>query len=587
MLFYKYCYKLQKTIKLEANFGNVSLCTEDEKLQIYIDGQYQGNGKWNGQLPIGHHCVVCKKESHFSKSIDIYNNVLRYLNMNYVDEINPAELNETAINAMLKELDPYTVFIPESEIEDVRLLTMGEYGGIGAIIQYYDDNVHISEPYENFPAHKAGLLPGDAILEINGVNTEKKTVSEVSELLKGQPGSQLTLKIRREGEKNIITKTLTREKIKIDNIPYYTVLDGGIAYIILNQFTKDAAKELKEAFLKMKSENELKGVVIDLRGNGGGLLNEAIDIVNIFVPKNKLVVYTQGKTPDQNRNYYTKYEAEDTEIPLAILVNESSASASEIVSGSIQDFDRGVIVGQRTFGKGLVQNILPMTYNTQMKVTVSKYYIPSKRCIQEIDYSKKTKNDTLAKNDTLGPEFKTANGRIVYEGHGIQPDVKIEPEILSTITVHLYAQNMIFKYANKFYREHKTIAPPEEFEITDEIYNDFVNFVEEQDFSYTSESEKDFEELIKTAKLEGYYDNIKEQLDVLEKELRSHKDNDLINNKEEISEILKMEIVGRYYFQKGKIISSLKDDPELNRAVEILLDSNGENEYENILKGVN
>lgn len=530
-----------------------------------------------------------EKQNNFeiSKSIDIYNNVLRYLNMNYVDEINPAELNETAINAMLKELDPYTVFIPESEIEDVRLLTMGEYGGIGAIIQYYDDNVHISEPYENFPAHKAGLLPGDAILEINGVNTEKKTVSEVSELLKGQPGSQITLKIRREGEKNIITKTLTREKIKIDNIPYYTVLDGGIAYIILNQFTKDAAKELKEAFLKMKSENELKGVVIDLRGNGGGLLNEAIDIVNIFMPKNKLVVYTQGKTPDQNRNYYTKYEAEDTEIPLAILVNESSASASEIVSGSIQDFDRGVIVGQRTFGKGLVQNILPMTYNTQMKVTVSKYYIPSKRCIQEIDYSKKTKNDTLAKNDTLGPEFKTANGRIVYEGHGIQPDVKIEPEILSTITVHLYAQNMIFKYANKFYREHKTIAPPEEFEITDEIYNDFVNFVEEQDFSYTSESEKDFEELIKTAKLEGYYDNIKEQLDVLEKELRSHKDNDLINNKEEISEILKMEIVGRYYFQKGKIISSLKDDPELNRAVEILLDSNGENEYENILKGVN
>ena len=530
-----------------------------------------------------------EKQNNFeiSKSIDIYNNVLRYLKMNYVDEINPAELNETAINAMLKELDPYTVFIPESEIEDVRLLTMGEYGGIGAIIQYYDDNVHISEPYENFPAHKAGLLPGDAILEINGVNTEKKTVSEVSELLKGQPGSQLTLKIRREVEKKIITKTLTREKIKIDNIPYYTVLDGGIAYIILNQFTKDAAKELKEAFLKMKSENELKGVVIDLRGNGGGLLNEAIDIVNIFMPKNKLVVYTQGKTPDQNRNYYTKYEAEDTEIPLAILVNESSASASEIVSGSIQDFDRGVIVGQRTFGKGLVQNILPMTYNTQMKVTVSKYYIPSKRCIQEIDYSKKTKNDTLAKNDTLGPEFKTANGRIVYEGHGIQPDVKIEPEMLSTITVHLYAQNMIFKYANKFYREHKTIASPEEFEITDEIYNDFVNFVEEQDFSYTSESEKDFEELIKTAKLEGYYDNIKEQLDVLEKELRSHKDNDLINNKEEISEILKMEIVGRYYFQKGKIISSLKDDPELNRAVEILLDSNGENEYENILKGVN
>ncbi|MBR6774523.1 MAG: PDZ domain-containing protein [Bacteroidales bacterium] len=538
-------------------------------------------------FPILSHAQEKQNNFEISKSIDIYNNVLRYLNMNYVDEINPAELNETAINAMLKELDPYTVFIPESEIEDVRLLTMGEYGGIGSIIQYYDNNVHISEPYENFPAHKAGLLPGDAILEVNGVNTEGKSVSEVSELLKGQPGSKITLKVKRDEEKEILTKTLTREKIKIDNIPYYTVLDGGVAYIILNQFTKDAAKELKEAFLKMKSENELKGVVIDLRGNGGGLLNEAIDIVNIFVPKNKLVVYTQGKTPDQNRNYYTKYEAEDTEIPLAILVNESSASASEIVSGSIQDFDRGVIVGQRTFGKGLVQNILPMAYNTQMKVTVSKYYIPSKRCIQEIDYSKKTKNDTLAKNDTLGPEFKTANGRIVYEGHGIQPDVKIEPEMLSTVTAHLYAQNIIFKYANKFYREHKSIASPEEFEISDDIYDDFVKFVEEQDFSYVSESEKDFDELVETAKTEGYYDNIKEQLDILEEELRSHKDNDLINNKEEISEILKMEIVGRYYFQKGKIISSLKDDPELNRAVEILLDSNGDNEYENILKGVN
>ena len=529
-----------------------------------------------------------EKQNNFeiSKSIDIYNNVLRYLNMNYVDEINPAELNETAINAMLRELDPYTVFIPESEIEDVRLLTMGEYGGIGSIITYYDDNVHISEPYENFPAHKAGLLPGDAILEINGVNTEKKTVAEVSELLKGQPGSKLTLKLKREGEKDIITKTLTREKIKIDNIPYYTVLDGGVAYIILNQFTKDAAKELKEAFLEMKSQNELKGLVIDLRGNGGGLLNEAVDIVNLFVPKNKLVVYTKGKTPEQNRNYYTKQEPEDTEIPLVVLVNESSASASEIVSGSIQDFDRGVILGQRTFGKGLVQNILPMTYNTQMKVTVSKYYIPSKRCIQEIDYSKKSKNDTLAKNDTLGPQFKTANGRIVYEGHGIQPDVKIEPETVSTITVHLYAQNVIFKYANKFYREHKSIPSPNEFVITDEIYDDFVKFVEQQDFKYTSESEKDFEVLVKTAKLEGYYDNITPQLDILEDELKNHKDNDLINNRKEISEILKMEIVTRYYFQKGKIISTLKDDVELNRAVEILLNSNGKNEYETLLKGI-
>lgn len=530
-----------------------------------------------------------EKQNNFeiSKSLDIYNNVLKYLNMNYVDEINPAELNEIAINAMLKELDPYTVFIPESEIEDVRLMTMGEYGGIGSVIQFYDGNVHISEPYENFPAHKAGLIPGDAIMEVNGVNTEDKTVSEVSELLKGTPGSPLTLKIKREGEKDYIVKTLKREKIKIDNIPYSTVLDGGIGYIILSQFTKDAAKELKDTFLKMKAENELKGLIIDLRGNGGGLLNEAVDIVNIFTPKNKLVVYTKGKTSEQNRNYFTKNEPEDTEIPLVVLVNEASASASEIVAGSIQDFDRGVIVGQRTFGKGLVQNILPMTYNTQMKVTVSKYYIPSKRCIQEIDYSKKSKNDTISKNDTLGPVFRTANGRKVYEGHGIQPDVKIESDLLSTVTAHLYADNLIFKFANKFYRENKSIASPETFEITDEIYDDFVKFVGEQEFSYVSESEKDFDELVKTAKMEGYYDKIKEQLDLLEHELKNHKGDDMNINRDEIEELLKMEIVGRYYFQKGKIISTLKDDKELERAVEILLNTNGKNEYENLLKGTN
>lgn len=530
-----------------------------------------------------------EKQNNFeiSKSLDIYNNVLKYLNMNYVDEINPAELNEIAINAMLKELDPYTVFIPESEIEDVRLMTMGEYGGIGSVIQFYDGNVHISEPYENFPAHKAGLIPGDAIMEVNGVNTEDKTVSEVSELLKGTPGSPLTLKIKREGEKDYLVKTLKREKIKIDNIPYSTVLDGGIGYIILSQFTKDAAKELKDTFLKMKAENELKGLIIDLRGNGGGLLNEAVDIVNIFTPKNKLVVYTKGKTSEQNRNYFTKNEPEDTEIPLVVLVNEASASASEIVAGSIQDFDRGVIVGQRTFGKGLVQNILPMTYNTQMKVTVSKYYIPSKRCIQEIDYSKKSKNDTISKNDTLGPVFRTANGRKVYEGHGIQPDVKIESDLLSTVTAHLYADNLIFKFANKFYRENKSIASPETFEITDEIYDDFVKFVGEQEFSYVSESEKDFDELVKTAKMEGYYDKIKEQLDLLEHELKNHKGDDMNINRDEIEELLKMEIVGRYYFQKGKIISTLKDDKELERAVEILLNTNGKNEYENLLKGTN
>lgn len=537
-------------------------------------------------FPVALSAQVKQNNFEISKSIDIYNNVLRELNMNYVDEINPAELNETAINAMLDELDPYTVFIPESDIEEYRLITTGEYGGIGALIQYYDKLVHISEPYEGFPAQKAGLIPGDAIMEVNGVNTENKTVNEVSELLKGQPGSIVTLKIKRYNEKDLITKSLTREKIKIDNIPYSTVFDNGIGYIILNQFTKDAAKEMKECFLKMKKDHELKGLIIDLRSNGGGLLNEAIEIVNIFVPKNKLVVYTKGKTPEQNKNYFTKKEPEDTEIPLVILVNEASASASEIVAGSIQDFDRGIILGQRTFGKGLVQNILPMSYNTQIKVTVAKYYIPSKRCIQEIDYSRKNKNknDSINKNDTLGPEFRTANGRIVYEGHGIQPDVKVEPEMISTITTHLFAKNMFFKYANKFYAENKSIESPETFEISDKIYQDFMKYTDDQGFSFTSESERKFNDLVKTTKIEAYYDNIKPQLDQLENDLKDHKDKDLINNRKEIEELLKLEIVGRYYYQKGKIISMLSHDIELHRAFEILLNTNGKNEYNTLLK---
>ncbi len=519
-----------------------------------------------------------------SKSLDIYNNVLKVLNLNYVDDINPSELNEAAINAMLESLDPYTVYIPESEIEDVRLMTTGEYGGIGSIISYYDNAVHIAEPYENSPAHKAGLLPGDILLEINGVDVSNKNTAEVSELLKGQPGTAVTLKIKRyDGSTD--TKTLTRENIKVDNITYQKVFDNGVGYIALSGFTKDAAKEVRECFMNMKKEHDLKGIILDLRGNGGGLLNEAIDIVNIFVPKNQLVVYTKGKTSQQNRNYFTKNEPNDTEIPLAILVHGASASASEIVAGSIQDFDRGVIIGQRTFGKGLVQNILPMDYNTQIKVTVSKYYIPSKRCIQEIDYSKKRDTVGNGAHDTLGPQFKTANGRIVYEGHGIQPDVKVDIDPFSTITSNLYAKNLFFRYGNKFYHENKSIDSPETFVVTDKIYNDFMEFIENQDFTFVSESEKQINDLRKIAKEEGYLDVIDSQLSQLESELKNHKDNDLVNNSEEIKELLKYEIVGRYYHQKGRITSTLADDKELQRAFEILLDSNGKNEYETILKG--
>ncbi len=521
-----------------------------------------------------------------SKSIDIYNNVLRQLNMYYVDEINPAELNESAINAMLDGLDPYTVFIPESQIEDVKLMTTGEYGGIGAIIQFFEGKTQIAEPYEGFPAAKAGLIPGDIFLEVNGIDVEGKNTSEVSELLKGSPGTTVRLKMQRPGEKEPFVKELKREKIKIDNIPYYTVFDNGIGYAILSQFTKDCAKELKNIVVEMKKNHELKGFILDLRGNGGGLLNEAVDIVNMFVPKNKLVVYQKGKVKDNNYNHYTQHEPLDLDIPLVILVNEGSASASEIVSGSIQDFDRGVIIGQRTFGKGLVQNIFPMNYNTQIKVTVAHYYLPSNRCIQEIDYSKKNKKtvDTLAKNDTLGKAFHTANGRVVYEGHGIQPDVKVEPTMVSTISTYLYAKNMFFKYANKFYREHKSIKPADEFKITDDIYSDFMQFVKDEGFTFTSQSETEIKELEHIAKMEGYLDDIQPILNQVVAKIEEEKANDIVNNRKEIEELLRIEIASRYYFQKGKIIASFDDDPELAKAFEVILNRE---EYDNILKGTN
>ncbi len=528
-----------------------------------------------------------KNNFEISKSLDIYNNVLRQLNLYYVDEINPAELNESAINAMLDGLDPYTVFIPESQIEDVRLMTTGEYGGIGSLIQYSDGKTMISEPYEGFPAAKAGLIPGDIFLEVNGIDVQGKNTSEVSELLKGTPGTKVTLKMQREGEKEPLVKELKREKIKIDNIPYSTVFDNGVGYAILSQFTKDCAKELKEVILDMKKKHELKGFILDLRGNGGGLLNEAVDIVNMFVPKNKLVVYQKGKVAENNYNHYTQHEPLDLDIPLVILVNEGSASASEIVSGSIQDFDRGVIVGQRTFGKGLVQNIFPMSYNTQIKVTVAHYYLPSNRCIQEIDYSKKNKKnvaDTLAKADTLGKAFHTANGRVVYEGHGIQPDVKIEPTMASTIATYLYAKNIFFKYANKFYREHKSIKSAKDFKITDDIYNDFMQFVKDEGFTFTSQSENEIKNLEKTAKLEGYLDDIQPILDQAVAKIEEEKAKDLVNNRKEIEELLQIEIVSRYYYQKGKIIATLDEDPELAKALEIILN---QEEYNRILKGTN
>lgn len=535
-------------------------------------------------LPLG--LLAQEKQNNFeiAKSIDIYNSLLRELNLNYVDEINPGKLNETAIKAMLDDLDPYTVFIPESDIENAKFMTTGEYGGIGALIQYDGEYTRISDPYEGWPAQKAGLIAGDAIIEVNGVDCVKKNTQEVSNLLKGQPGTEVKMKIKRYGEDKPIEKTLKREKVKIDNIPYYKVFDNGIAYLSLSGFTRDAAKEVKEKFMEMRKGRQLKGFVIDLRGNGGGLMNEAVDIVNLFIPKGKAVVSMKGKAANANSVHPTTNDPVDLEIPLAVLVDGNSASASEIVAGALQDYDRAVVIGQRTFGKGLVQNILPLSYNTQMKVTVAHYYIPSGRCIQEIDYSHK-KDTVQMKKDTLGKAFQTIHGRTVYEGHGIMPDVQVDRDTYATVTAYLYAKNYIFDYANKFYSEHKSIAPADVFKIDDATYQDFMKFVKDKKFTYTTESEKQIEKLKKVAKEEGYLDKIQPQIEVLEKNLVTEKANDLLNNRKDIEELLRSEIVGRYYYQKGRIISSLQDDPDLDRAFEILLNTNGKDEYHSILKG--
>ena len=535
-------------------------------------------------LSVGVYAQEKQNNFEIAKSLDIYNSLLRELNLNYVDEINPGELNETAIKAMLDGLDPYTVFIPESDIENAKFMTTGEYGGIGALIQYDGEYTRISEPYFGWPAQKAGLIAGDVILEVNSVDCKKKNTQQVSEMLKGQPGTELTMKVKRYGEEKPLIKVLKREKVKIDNIPYYTVFNNGVAYLSLSGFTRDAAKEMKEKFLEMKKNHELKGFILDLRGNGGGLMNEAVDIVNLFVPKGKMVVSMRGKAANANSVHPTTNEPVDLEIPLAVLVDGNSASASEIVAGAIQDYDRGVIIGERTFGKGLVQNILPLSYNTQMKVTVAHYYIPSGRCIQEIDYSHK-KDTTQAKTDTLGKAFTTVGGRTVYEGHGITPDVKVKRDPYATVTAYLYGKNYIFDYANKFYSEHKTIDSADRFQIDEATYQDFMKFVKDKNFSYTTESEKAIEKLKKVAKDEGYLDKIQPQIDLLEKNFAAEKENDLISNRKDIEELLRSEIVGRYYFQKGRIISSLNDDPDLKRAFEILLNTNGKDEYHSILSG--
>ncbi|MCD4773806.1 MAG: S41 family peptidase [Bacteroidales bacterium] len=518
-----------------------------------------------------------------SKNLEIYTTLYKELNKNYVDEINPGKLMETGIDAMLKSLDPYTVFIPESEIEDVRFITTGQYGGIGSRIQKRGEYVIISEPYEGFPAYKAGLKAGDKILKINDKSAKNKTPKEISEVLKGQAGTELTITIERTDEEEPLKKELIRENIKIDHIPFYGMLDKHIGYIKLISFTKDAGKDVKNAFIDLKNNNDLKGIIIDVRGNGGGLLHEAVMVSNIFIEKGNLIVSTKGKLPDKNKKYKTILTPIDTKIPVVIMVNQRSASASEIVAGSFQDLDRAVIIGQRTFGKGLVQNVVPISYNSKAKITIAKYYIPSGRCIQEIDYSHKNDNGDFYKiPDSLTTAFKTRNGRTVYDGKGIEPDILLDDLKFSNIASSLFVNYHIFDYATKFNSETPSIPEAKDFIITDEIFEDFKNYISDKDYDYTSKSEKALEDLKKFAKKENYFDAIKQEYEALKEKMKHDKKADINKHQDEIKDMLRIEIIARYYYQKGQVISSLKKDPEIETAIEILMDTE---KYSLILKG--
>lgn len=515
------------------------------------------------------------------KNLDIFTETYKQLDIHYVDPVSPGQLMKSGIDAMLESLDPFTNYIPESDIEDFNLMTTGQYGGVGALIHKQDNYVVISEPYEGFPAQKSGLKAGDKILEVDGQSAKNKNTDEVSKILKGEPGTTIRLLIEREGTPEPFLVEVKRENVKIENIPYSGMLNDQVGYVKLSGFTQNAAGEVKKAFTELKEKNQMKGFILDLRGNGGGLLNEAVDIVNLFVDKGELVVSTKGKEVSRNKSYETTAKPLDVEIPIVVLVDRGSASASEIVSGAIQDLDRGVVIGQRTYGKGLVQNVLPLSYNSKLKVTVAKYYIPSGRCIQAIDYSHRDGEGYAMKvPDSLISEFSTKGGRKVYDGGGIEPDIVIEPPKFYPITQALFGEFVIFDYANKFARENNEIPAADQFQITDEIYNDFVQYVDSRNFDYTTSSEKTLKSLREIAEEEEYLVKIATEIADLEKKLMHNKSEDLITHRDEISEILRIEIVTRYHHQKGKVKASLVNDPEVTKAIEVIQDSK---EYSTIL----
>lgn len=522
-----------------------------------------------------------KNDKLFSiaKNLDIFASLVRELDSYYVDEIDPDELVSVGINAMLEELDPYTEYIPEENSDEFRMMTTGEYGGVGALIGNRTGINMILMPYKGFPAQVGGLRIGDAILKIDSTDVVKEETSEISKLLKGPANTEVQVTVKRGDD--TLQVDLTRKKIVISNVPYYGMVNAHTGYIKLTDFTTNASADVRQALIALKAQGAQK-LILDVRDNPGGIMREAVEIVNLFIPKGREVVRTVGKLPSVNAVYKTERSPLDKDIPLVVLINERSASAAEIVAGALQDYDRAVLVGRRTFGKGLVQSTIPLSYNSQVKVTTAKYYIPSGRCIQAIDYSERDEDGNgRVIPDSLRQEFKTKSGRIVLDGAGIEPDEEVAAKGYAPITYSLVARNLVFNYANEFFLKNDSIAPPREYEISDELYQDFVTWLEDKEYDYTTRVEKAIEDLVSYSEKEKYYDDIKHEIASLKKSVTHSKEQDLITFKEEIKGALKDEIVSRYYYEQGMVEASLDEDVEINQAIQVL---NDQDQYASMLK---
>ncbi|WP_417127907.1 S41 family peptidase [Phocaeicola sp.] len=515
-----------------------------------------------------------------SKNLDIFNSIFKELDLFYVDTVNAEKMIQTGVEGMLSLTDPYTEYYPEEEVSSLKEMTTGKYGGIGAAIRYYEakDRIAVVEPTEGMPAAEAGVKAGDIILSVGGKEMVRGDMkpqefsSKVSEALRGEPGTSFVLKVLRplKNDSTVMEFKITRKNIRTNPVPYYGMVKDSIGYLALSSFTENSAKDFKKAFIELKQKGA-KSLIIDLRDNGGGSLSEAVDIVNLYVPKGQEIVVTKGKVRQAQGSYKTQNEPVDTQIPLAVLVNGATASASEIVSGSLQDLDRAVVIGSRTFGKGLVQTIRPLPYNGTLKVTTSKYYIPSGRCIQAIDYAKKNADGSVARTpDSLTTVFHTAAGREVRDGGGIRPDIEVKGDKIPNIVFYLMNDDLIFDYATQYCWDHPTLASVDEFKLTDADYEAFKKLVKSRNFTYDRQSEKMLKSLKEMAEFEGYMTEAAEEFKALEKKLNHNLDRDLDYFAKPIKEYISQEIVTRYFYQRGAVMERLKDDTDLEEAIKVL-----------------